>query len=1115
MGIPEISFSQKEFNNWIFGNGTGFTFNDYNGLPRVFGDDEVSQLYEPLIYYKSTPVSVSDRDGNLLFYSDVKHVFNRNHEIMANGDLFSYNCSMIAIPMKRRKNSYYLFYQRQSSLYYAIVDMTKNNGLGEVVEKDVIIKLLNYSYCYVNRKIFASAKLTNNNYCLYFFEERLSYYYNTINRIMIENDKISILDGENSYSNENFAATSFLAVSPDATKLLYHPESTKLFILHLNPNTGEIISLENLNEKKKINLDVCVRLHCAAFSPDGKKLYFSATTELYNRVDYIQYDFESKEFTVLTNSYSLFPSCFRLGPDGKIYIASSLMPEARYISVIHEPNVKGIGCNLEINAIDLGEGKGSYIFPHYTGYGMFYDAYANTPICGGEDLDLYAVIPQYSDSCTVEWLGPRGFISNEINPKIYNVNSSHSGAYTLKISTANDEFIKTLNIQIEDLPKARIHPSKDTLLCKGNTYRLRAFPRELEESYLWSNGSTEHEIFVTETGEYVLTAMNEIGCTISDTVFVRFVEPTAEIVGKPRICRGDETELAAEPIEEIYKYKWSTGETTPTITIKEPGNYTVEITYTDKCSAIASILVREYLKPKAQIMIDGNICDGDEIRLYSFEQRHDYKYNWSTGESTSEIRTSASGTIHLIVENANGCKDTAQITLAPRADAEIAGELCITNTTKLRVKNYNPSVSYNWSTGERSEEITISVAGKYKLYAENAIGCKDSSIIEVFDNPSPVILGNNQICPNSTIILSADKDYTKYLWSNGEESKSIEVNTYGNYTLSVTDENGCEATAEHKVELIDFELTYPHTIEVNTKTYQEKIIRISIKNIGKERIVISRITTNSELFKINNSINSLEIGEEQEIELSFRSNALGIFTAELTIETSSPCVQKYEVGLRVEVEQGLQAKVRLPRLKATPGEMLRIPLYAQFSESIDTKLNYEATILINEDILWLESEKQGNKLKITMSGEANISEEEEEIGEINGMVLFGDSPSALEIAEIRWSDSGIETGREDGEIEIDGICSPGLRNIKIFEPISISGVIRGGQIEFQYKNLDGNEYEVKLYDLIGKQVLSIKRNLKGNGQTELPTQDIPQGIYLYTVSTQGILIKTGKISLVK
>ena len=75
---PHLLFSQKEHNVWYFGHNCGVTFNTPDGKPVALTDGQID-TWEGCS-------SICDESGNLLFYSNGVKAWNRNHQVMPNGD---------------------------------------------------------------------------------------------------------------------------------------------------------------------------------------------------------------------------------------------------------------------------------------------------------------------------------------------------------------------------------------------------------------------------------------------------------------------------------------------------------------------------------------------------------------------------------------------------------------------------------------------------------------------------------------------------------------------------------------------------------------------------------------------------------------------------------------------------------------------------------------------------------------------------------------------------------------------------------------------------------------------------------------------------------------------
>ena len=139
-----LLFAQRETATWYFGNGAGLDFN--SGSPVVLNDSAMNTV--------EGCSTISDSDGNLLFYTDGTIIFNRNHVVMLNGSGLMGNasstCSSIVIPYPQHENQYMVFtvytsdyfYSLARGLNYSIVDMSLDGGLGGVISSSKNTNLL-------------------------------------------------------------------------------------------------------------------------------------------------------------------------------------------------------------------------------------------------------------------------------------------------------------------------------------------------------------------------------------------------------------------------------------------------------------------------------------------------------------------------------------------------------------------------------------------------------------------------------------------------------------------------------------------------------------------------------------------------------------------------------------------------------------------------------------------------------------------------------------------------------------------------------------------------------------------------------------------------------------
>ncbi len=141
------SFSQKQGNIWCFGDSAGIDFNQ--SPPTTFTSS---------VRNRGSCCSIADTNGSLLFYANTRagrvgnttQVWSNNHQLMQNGDSVvgqGWFYELVIVPNPASDSTYYLFSigvtnSGDSGLYYSVVDMKLNGGLGEVTQKNIQLQPL-------------------------------------------------------------------------------------------------------------------------------------------------------------------------------------------------------------------------------------------------------------------------------------------------------------------------------------------------------------------------------------------------------------------------------------------------------------------------------------------------------------------------------------------------------------------------------------------------------------------------------------------------------------------------------------------------------------------------------------------------------------------------------------------------------------------------------------------------------------------------------------------------------------------------------------------------------------------------------------------------------------
>jgi hypothetical protein len=179
------------------------------------------------------------------------------------------------------------------------------------------------------------------------------------------------------------------------------------------------------------------------------------------------------------------------------------------------------------------------------------------------------------------------------------------GEYRLEVQSAAgcSGESERVSLEVVPLPVPAIAPLGDTTFCQGDSVTLDAGGDYA--SYLWSTGDTTRLLVVRESGSYRVDVADDLGCTgRSRTVSVEvspYPEPAIVALGDTIFCEGDSVTLDAG--DDYASYRWSTGDTTRTIIVRQNGSYSVEVANATGCSTLAPpVPVQVYPTPPVPVV---------------------------------------------------------------------------------------------------------------------------------------------------------------------------------------------------------------------------------------------------------------------------------------------------------------------------------------------------------------------------------------------------------------------------------------------------------------------------------------------------------------------------------
>lgn len=376
-----------------------------------------------------------------------------------------------------------------------------------------------------------------------------------------------------------------------------------------------------------------------------------------------------------------------------------------------------------------------------------------------------------------------------------NINVNTTGTFVVTVTNSNGcTGTATKSVNVNPIPTPVITPDGPISFCQGDTVLLTA---TAAAAYLWSTAATSQAMNATSTGTYSVTVTNDSSCTGNTSISINVnSNPTATITagGATTFCQGDSVTLNAG----IHTtYSWSTSETAQNIVANSSGTYSVTVTNDSACTATANVTIVVNSNPALSITPSGPVsfCSGGNADLDAGTGFTNY--SWSTGVTTQLINVSSSGTYVVTVTNSSNCTATDSVaviensSLTPSIAASGPTSFCQGGSVGLDAGS--GYTSYNWSTIETTQTITVSASGIYTVTVTDANGCTgtDNISVTVNSNPTATISGSPlSFCQGDSSLLTATAAST-YLWNTGETTQSIYVNASGDFVVTITDSNGC------------------------------------------------------------------------------------------------------------------------------------------------------------------------------------------------------------------------------------------------------------------------------------------------------------------------------------
>ncbi len=310
-------------------------------------------------------------------------------------------------------------------------------------------------------------------------------------------------------------------------------------------------------------------------------------------------------------------------------------------------------------------------------------------------------------------------------------------------------------------------------------------------TYIWDNGSTNADQTDLAEGMYCLTVTDGLGCMQATCVEVTTFCPldfgvTANITHESIVFTGDgEIDITVNDGVPPYAYFWSNGQATEDLSALAPGEYCVRVTDAENCIDNVCFIVDEGCPPNFVTVVDiqdvsvSGLADGS-INQILVNGTPPYSFDWSTGETSEDISGLPIGIYTVTIVDAEGCIEIAEYEIDPEECPELITDVEITEvstqdgsdgaidiTTGIGAQ----PLTYQWSTGETTEDIGGLSADRYFITVTDAAGCITQRF---YDLDEPVSINNIDALTDVQLFPNPTQDHTQ-LYLTFDRSVDVQI----------------------------------------------------------------------------------------------------------------------------------------------------------------------------------------------------------------------------------------------------------------------------------------------------------------------------------------------------
>ncbi len=367
--------------------------------------------------------------------------------------------------------------------------------------------------------------------------------------------------------------------------------------------------------------------------------------------------------------------------------------------------------------------------------------------------------------------------------------------------------------------------SQDTICINGTIDFNYTDTAGVSATYLWTfpsgtpaTDNTQGPVTVqwNTAGTYNMTLhVDDQGCTGDTSMTVTVLpQPTVTLATTDVLCNGgNDGSITATPNTGLqpFTYLWNDpmAQTTVIADSLTAGTYTVSFIDVFGCSNTASGTIFEPTPLALSVQTIDILCYGGsdgQISTVVTGGIPPYSYNWSNGQISSGISNLFAGNYTVTVTDSNGCivigsailYEPQQAMQLSFSSTDISCNGFSDGSAVATVTGGTAPYSYNWDDGQTTTTAQNLVAGIHCITVTDAHGCQINDCATLtepttltYTTATVPATCNGYNDGSASITVQGGTLSYNYLWSSGNSSSSVNSLFAGNYSVTVTDANGC------------------------------------------------------------------------------------------------------------------------------------------------------------------------------------------------------------------------------------------------------------------------------------------------------------------------------------